>query len=307
MDTDRPKQHQDSDPRFTAWQNEHSNHSTPDTQAAPTLLAQFGLGRAASLPALREHQVEAALHSRAWATRVTAVQAHSQQKSRKAIIPLLTALRDEHPSVRAAAARALSQQGRRVPLQPLLNALRDTDWRVRAAAALTLGRLERRVPSGPLLALLHDSDQSVRVAALSTLGKMRGNIPLEPLKAALNDPEWTVREAALLALKNIGGPAVMGALLAARVDEDMSVRKTAEEILGMQSMNQPGRGPIFPGRHQNSAHIFILTIFSLLSLIPLTLVIVTIPLSVIPPGIGLTTLLIVCTAIILINIATRAR
>jgi len=70
---------------------------------------------------------------------------------RRALEPLLEALREADPFTREAAARALGQLGDRRAVDGLLAALHDPWWNVRAAACQALGQLRDRRAWEPLL------------------------------------------------------------------------------------------------------------------------------------------------------------
>ena len=86
-----------------------------------------------------------------------------------AVLPLIGALGNQHPSVRSCAARALSQIGDVGCVHWLVNALSDTDIMVRKDAGLALGALGD-ADSLPRKILLHSAmSLPERVAALNAL------------------------------------------------------------------------------------------------------------------------------------------
>lgn len=117
---------------------------------------------------------------------------------RRAVGPLITALKDKDPHVRHEAAVGLGnlaiKDARVVEL--LIDALNDEFWRVRAAAAAQLGGTRDPCAFEPLIAALEDEHPNVRVSAAVSLGRIKDPKTVEPLIALLTDDNQSVRGAA---------------------------------------------------------------------------------------------------------------
>src|SRR5438270_37283 len=94
--------------------------------------------------------------------------------------------------------------GRRA-LRPLVRALRDPNAEVRARAAEALGTLGYARAVGPLIAALRGPSELVRERAAKALGALGDRRAAGPLREALQDPDRYVQAAAAQALKQ--GPA----------------------------------------------------------------------------------------------------
>jgi HEAT repeat protein len=165
-----------------------------------------------------------------------------------ALDPLLGLLKDGEPEAQAGAAEALGRLGDRRALPPLLAALRSKAGSVRRAAAVALDRLagapstgedaaaycvarqdwNRAVKMGetavgPLANALQDPDADIRTHCAEALGGTRSTNALEPLMAALQDWDAGVRRAACEALgrlARIHGRSAVEPLLAALAEGD---------------------------------------------------------------------------------------
>ncbi len=121
---------------------------------------------------------------------------------RRAIEPLIAALKDKDPHVRNRAAGGLGNpaiEDARV-VEPLIAALNDEFWRVRAAATVGLGGTRDPRAFELLIAALDDGHPNVRIRAAASLGKIKDPKAVEPLIALLTDDNQAVRGAAAVAL-----------------------------------------------------------------------------------------------------------
>jgi hypothetical protein len=174
---------------------------------------------------------------------------------KRAILPLVSALRDPAVSVRKCAARSLGRSESTTAVQPLIDALSDSDRGVRDSAAESLGHLgihahssllealsspqwERRV--GALVALrltdvdvdplmiiplLADENHYVRREATKTVGRIGGENVLGDLKYVLQDPDPGVRIRAINSIVRHADPLTVQMLLIPLLnDEDSTVR-----------------------------------------------------------------------------------
>ncbi len=177
---------------------------------------------------------------------------------------LVEALQDIHPLVRRAAAWSLGNTGRRKAVEPLIGALRDPDEAVRREAEDALVRIGGAALQ-PLVSALKEGDPEVRPRVAEVIGMFYNSPEMEPLVhafvlSALKDGDtWSrcrmaallgelsepwvvkplvealyffnVREAAGKALLRIGEPALW-ALVGALKHHHIPVRKAAAELLG---------------------------------------------------------------------------
>ena len=179
-------------------------------------------------------------------------------KARKDIKGLIKALRyRKDEGVRQAAAESLGKIKDRRAVEPLIAALKDESFSVRQAAAEALGKIKDRRAVEPLSAALKDAEGPVRLAAAESLGKIKDRRAVEPLSAALKDAEWVVCIAAAQALDHLGwepaqdeiagwywmakrdwdkcvalGALAVEPLIAALKDQYSWARKAAAEALG---------------------------------------------------------------------------
>ncbi|MBI4301625.1 MAG: HEAT repeat domain-containing protein [Chloroflexi bacterium] len=102
--------------------------------------------------------------------------------------------------VRLFAAWALGRAKDKRALKPLVKALRDKEWNVREKAAEALGEMGEKAIE-PLAAALKKDNIYVRRSAVAALSKIGGPQAKEVLRQALKDKDWAVREQAQEALK----------------------------------------------------------------------------------------------------------
>lgn len=107
------------------------------------------------------------------------------------------------PRGRCVAARWLGRRGTRRAVKPLVKALRDRSPMVRAASAESLGRLGRKKASKALISAVTDKDPSVRIAAVRSLGMIGAKRGLLATLGALGQSELMDR-AVKSATINIG-------------------------------------------------------------------------------------------------------
>lgn len=136
-----------------------------------------------------------------------AIEALAALAGKEAAEPIATALTDTNKWVRHAAARGLGKIGDRRVVAPLIGALKDPDLRVRMAAADALGALGDTRAVEPLIAMIKDKPVMPRLAAIKALGKLRDKRAVRPLIEVLGDKRADVRAGAATALGWIGPPA----------------------------------------------------------------------------------------------------
>jgi len=152
---------------------------------------------------------------------------------------LIKKLKDENWRVRWNAALALREIGDKRAIEPLINALRDGYSDVRNAAFKALEEIEpewhktevakRQVPE--FINALRDRDSDVRSAAAWVLGKIGDERSVEPLINALMDEYWHVREAACKALGKIKDQKAIKFLINTLRDGYSDVRNAAFKAL----------------------------------------------------------------------------
>ena len=149
-------------------------------------------------------------------------------------VPLLIpALTDENPLVRRHAGEALWKmrvRDRRA-LDPLIGALKDQDALLRRFAAGAIGVIGDRRAVNPLLSVLKDEDSLVRSLAVEALGRIADAQAVPALAAALKEEDIEMRRKAAEALGRIGQPALEALIVALR-DQAPKVRQTAAIGLG---------------------------------------------------------------------------
>jgi len=204
----------------------------------------------------------AALKDEDWAIREEAATMLGTLRDRRAVVPLVSVLRDGDRAVRDAAIAALLAIGEpavttlgvclsdpvltvqelassvlatiadaRV-LAPLMAALKSPDWIVRMHAAKALGRIQNPDAVAPLVPLLQDSVKAVREETSTALAAI-GEAALSSLLTALTHTEWLVRLHAVEALGKTRSPEAVNPLLSVLFnDRDRAVREDAVRALG---------------------------------------------------------------------------
>jgi len=175
--------------------------------------------------------------------------------------PLVSALRDEEPSVRIKAAEELGNVGNPRAVRALIVALKDENKTVRGSAAEALGKIgdsravvplvysmstqgDVRAVSNVLIAMNNinavshlivvlDSSKSsdVRSEAVRVLGGLGDYRAIKPLIAALRDVSLDVRYSAAKALVKIGAPSVKS-LISGMKDAGSGMRSMVAGELG---------------------------------------------------------------------------
>ena len=204
----------------------------------------------------------AALKDEDWAIREEAATMLGTLRDPRAVVPLVSVLRDGDRAVRDAAIGALLAIGEpavitlgaclsdpvltvqelassvlaaiadaRV-LTPLMAALASPDWIVRMHAAKALGRIQDPGAVARLVPLLQDSVKAVREETSTALAAI-GEVALPSLLGALAHGEWMVRLHAVEALGKTRSPEAVAPLLSVLFnDRDRAVREDAVRALG---------------------------------------------------------------------------
>jgi HEAT repeat protein len=108
---------------------------------------------------------------------------------RRAVVPLINALKDENKNARAASATSLGTLKDRRALIPLIDALNDNDLVVRTNVAASLGLIADKMATQPLLNILINKEEreKLRTVALDSLGLIKDPIAMEPILTILID------------------------------------------------------------------------------------------------------------------------
>jgi HEAT repeat protein len=157
---------------------------------------------------------------------------------RRAIEPLIAALKDKDPHVRNRAAGGLGNpaiEDARV-VEPLIAALNDEFWRVRATAVVGLGGTKDPRAFELLIAALDDGHPNVRKRAAGTLGKIKDHKAVEPLIALLTDDNQAVRAAAAVALSEFEDSRAIEPLIAMVRKEDGEIPR----VRGLKALEKLG-------------------------------------------------------------------
>jgi HEAT repeat protein len=141
----------------------------------------------------------------------------------------------ERENARENAASILGSVGDKRAVEPLIEALKDQLKSVRAAAASSLGTLRDRRATLPLIEALSDPDPVTRANAVVSLGTMKDTIATQPLIDVVKDKteREKIRTEAIIALGTIKDTAALEILVKVLVDEyeKDSVRKSAASAL----------------------------------------------------------------------------
>jgi HEAT repeat protein len=172
----------------------------------------------------------AALKDEDWAIREEAARLLGQLKDPRAVVPLVSLLRDQDRSVREAAMEALRAIGAPA-VDALGSSLTESSLAVQEAASAILATIADERVLTPLLLALKSSDWIVRMHAAQALGRVKSADTVEVLIPLLQDKVKAVREEAATALAAVGDAAIP-CLVRALQHEDWLVRLHAVESLG---------------------------------------------------------------------------
>src|SRR5678815_3580228 len=172
----------------------------------------------------------AALKDEDWAIREEAAVTLGTFRDPRAVLPLVSLLRDTDRAVREAAIGALTAIGE--PSVPVLGlCLSDPQPEVQEAASSVLALIADERVLIPLIDALGNQDWIVRMHAAKALGRLKDVRAIEPLVPLLQDKVKAVREEATIALAEIGD-AALPSLLEALKHPEWLVRLHAVEALG---------------------------------------------------------------------------
>jgi len=193
--------------------------------------------------------------------RQPAIQALILTSDKRAIGPLVKALRDIDAGIVRIAAKGLLEFGKDI-VDPVVELLNDPEWHVRKVAVDILGKLgdKRAIPH--LVERLVDQKADICRTAASSLKKLGeplgekifnavfGDVDailhlsaekdprsIPPLLKALKDREWKIRKFSAETLGGIADPETLEPLADALADPDAWVRQAAAQALGQ--LNDP--------------------------------------------------------------------
>jgi HEAT repeat protein len=106
---------------------------------------------------------------------------------KRAVEPLIQALKDKDIGIRGYAAAALGKIGDKRAVEPLIQALQDEKIDFRKTAAEALGKIGDVRAVEPLIQALKDKDINIRGYAAAALGEIEDERATEPLMQALQD------------------------------------------------------------------------------------------------------------------------
>ena len=137
---------------------------------------------------------------------------------KRAVVPLINALKDEKKSIRAGAAESLGILKDRRATLPLIETLEDPDVVVRANAAASLGTIADKEATQSLIDVIMDKTEreKIRTAAITALGIKNNEAAQETLVKVLIDEyeKDGTRKSAAAALRKIEKPWASEALIA---------------------------------------------------------------------------------------------
>lgn len=174
--------------------------------------------------------------------RMYVIEALGETKDRRALDPLMKALRDPDPRVRANAAKGLGKIMDRQVVQPLIEILGDRNAYARNCAAEALGMIKDKRAVKPLMELL-DSDPDSRWHAIEALGRLGDKQAVNKICFFLRDKNQQLRLKASEALGEIGDPCAVDALIDTLNDEDRQVGWMAWNALKRITKKEFGRDP----------------------------------------------------------------
>jgi len=187
-------------------------------------ISRIGEGRESAIKLLLEALKNPELRKNA--ERCLSLMVDPRIKRPKVVDVLIEALEDENEIVRIKAAELLGEIGDRKAIKPLIDALRDKAVREKAAWALTF--MGKRCVKDVLKIL--KSDPEMRGVAKNILVRI-GVDAVDGLISVLDSELWFVRKNAVEALGEIGDRKALPHLIRLMEDEDVEVRRAARRAI----------------------------------------------------------------------------
>lgn len=147
----------------------------------------------------------------------------------RAILPLITILRNSQGNIRVKAAFALGELRSNQAVASLIASLNDYDWMLQKEAAFALGKIKNRRAAKPLIKALDSRDYDLRRESAWALGEIKDLTSISPLINHLADKD--IQQECALALSKIGKPAIND-LIQALKDNNEDIRMWASAVLG---------------------------------------------------------------------------
>lgn len=165
------------------------------------------------------------------ASRLAAMKSLGRLRLKDAVLPLLTVLKDDNPTLRAQAAETLGQIGDPIAVNPLVDALQDEFVTVRTQAAVALGRLKDAAAVDALLAVLRDPASDIHKPAIEALGRIGNGKAAAPLLDLLLNGKPELRETAGQALAGMKDPQAIAVYGQLTTHEQQQMRLIGIELL----------------------------------------------------------------------------
>ncbi|MFH0924447.1 MAG: HEAT repeat domain-containing protein [bacterium] len=154
-------------------------------------------------------------------------------KIKKAVLPLIQALKAKDWIVRESAAIALGQLGDSQAVDALIMAINDKSIHVRAYSVQALGIIKNIRAFEPLIATLKDDNIDLKIYTLNALIELGDLRAVEPIIPLLKDKNCLVQNAAAKILGWFKDPRAVEPLLLLLNDENIIVEIAAIKALGM--------------------------------------------------------------------------
>ena len=150
----------------------------------------------------------------------------SDMQDHRVVPALIKVLRDDKDeTIQANAVGILGRFKDKRAVKPLIEALRGKNYLVRACASYVLGEIKDPQAVDVLCKALRDEKPEVRVRATMALRNIRDKRAVGPLIEALKDPDWEVVIRTAEALGKIGDTRAVESLISILMEELKSPRK----------------------------------------------------------------------------------
>lgn len=144
---------------------------------------------------------------------------------------LITALKDDHPTIRFNAVKTLGEKGDKQGVEHLLTALEDSEYQVRKEAFKILADRKDPKMAEPFIRLLNSPESEESRQAFYALRNMTDVLPVEPLLALFKEGSSRERGYARELLMNRRPPVTAGLLLPLLDHPTPAVQRAVIEML----------------------------------------------------------------------------
>jgi len=203
-----------------------------DTPAAAFKLAVFALTKLKAYDALAGVVLDDTGQPRVrWWPVAFALQ---RLEDRRALMPLLTLLKDPQPYTRAFAAKGLGAMKDRAAVAALIPLASDPDRSLAIESIRALGRLADPSAAAPLVRIVQNAkaEPHVRLEAVTALGALRADGVSDTLIDVLGDPSPAIRSAAIRSMAQFDPEGFVTVLSGLDPDPNWSVRSALAAALG---------------------------------------------------------------------------